>query len=245
MENKNETPPYASVKKVSDMFELLYSRSFQSLTANDLKDRGFSTADAFQVLATLKFLGLLNDDGTTTDKISKIQLRGDQKTTALKEIVTASYRSLFKVAPEANKLSRDELHNEIVAVYKVSPRISKTAAPLFIWLCQQAGLEVTNEVVTRDRTPKARSNSAPTRQEKLTKKDTPSELPQSPYGLESKYQSFPIGRIKLLVPNEEKYLSSILSGGLKEIKSQIETFVNDIENKTEETPVGSGSQAID
>ena len=244
-ENNTPTPPYASVSKVNEMFELLNVRSFSSISPSDLKTRRFSTADAFQVVATLKFLGLLNEDGSKTDKLTKIQLRGEQRTNALKEIVTGAYKLLFSVVPEANMLSRDELHNELMAIYKVSPRIAKTAAPLFLWLCKQAGLDVSEEIIIRDQIPREKNRDITLKQERTSKAVTSNKAVQSPSGIDVGYQYFPVGKIKLLIPNEEKYLSVIMNGGLKEVKTQIEKFINNVENTSEETPAGSGSQAID
>lgn len=239
------TPPYATVGKVSEMFDLLNSRSFPSINPSDLQNRGFSAPDAFQVVATLKFLGLLNEDNTKTEQLPKIQQRGDKKAIALREIVTNSYRLLFSVIPEANKLTRDELHNEFMAIYKVSTRVARSAAPLFIWLCKQAGMDTKEDVIPKDRVSKFSNPKASSKQRVQTKTNTSNSFSMSTFGLVEGYQVFPIGKIKLLIPSEEKYLSPVMNGELKEIKKQIEAFINNVESKIEETPVGSGNQAID
>lgn len=243
------SPPYASVNKTSDLFDLLSTHNFSSLTASDLKQRGFSTADAFQVIASLKFLGFLNEDNTKTDKLSKIQLRGDQKTAAIKDIVTKAYSALFSVAPEANKLSRDDLHNEFMAVYDTSPRVAQTAVPLFLWLCKQAGLEVTEEVNLKDRFTK---NKVGARRQSIYKQKTVGVNIQTQARKNSSFfqdneafHVYLIGKIRLLIPAEEKLINYVMDGGLKCVKIEIEKFIKHAEGISEKSPDGKGSLAAD
>jgi hypothetical protein len=155
--NQLKTPPYGSVNRLKYVFDLFSTHSFPQVTSSLLKGRGFSGSDAFQTISALKFLGVVDAEGNKTDTMTKLQLRGEERTQAIAQIVKNAYLKLFETVTDPNKLSRDDLHNDFISIYGLSGRLASTAVPNFLWLCKEGGLEVTESSELKERKPRSKA----------------------------------------------------------------------------------------
>ncbi len=221
-----KTPPYMSVAKLDQLFALLGTHSFSKLTMNDLKLRGFSEPDAFLAIQALKFLGMISDEGVPTERARVLSMKAEGKEQKLQEIVREAYKELFDTVPSAELLNRDNLHDELMAVYKISPRLANTAVPIFIWLCGKAGIKTSEEVKTRKTHVKSISSG--------TKNQEHGKIGQ--VGL---YTHPPIGQpmidlnishtgIRLLIPKNEIIDDAVASGELTEVRQKIIEFAKKV-----------------
>ncbi len=206
---KKEVPPYLTINKLREVFQLLSTRSFNQLTAKEFVGRGISSSDSFLVMATLRFLKVIDESGYKTENLTKLQLMGEARQTALREIVLDAYKKLFETAPEANKLPHDELFNEFVAIYQTTARIARSAVPAFIWLCSEAGLEVAETPQVKERKPRLKAlNNGPKLSEKFSaKKDVAA--------IEEGKQSIDIGIFKLILPKSSEVTQGLVNGDFK------------------------------
>lgn len=137
---KKNTPPYLSIKKMKKLFDIISSTKLSEIEPKYLKIKGIIGTDANVAVSALRFLGIVNEDGKTTELAKKLLLKGKDREETIQKIVKSSYSELFGRLPEAYKLSQKELHDELLSIYDLSPRIAKCAAPAFLWLCSQGGL---------------------------------------------------------------------------------------------------------
>lgn len=213
-------PPYGSVNRLRYVFDMLSTHNFPQLTSSLLKSRGFSGTDAFQVIAALKFLGVIDNDGNKTDKMAKLQLRGEEKTTAILEILKGAYARLFETVQEPNKLNKDDLYNDFISVYGLSGRLASTAVPNFLWLCKEAGLEVIETLEIKDRKPRTRTHvSSPLVK---TQKNTP--LYNTTQEFSPQVPSVEVGEFMLILPDNwdlKKTRQSIVRGDFKIIHEEL------------------------
>lgn len=228
-DTKEYAPPYVAFSRLQEALKLLATRSFNQITANEFTSRNFSKTDAFQTITALKFLNLIHDDGSKTDNLTKLQLVGEDRGKGLQEIVKSAYTKLFTTTPEANKLSRQELYNEFIAVYDVSPRVAKTAVPAFIWLCKESGLDVSAKAEVRQR--KISSSARIIR-------------PTSPVQKVMRYEvatardqgyEIPFGSITLVIPNTEKAKTALLEGKFKDVAEKLTVLSKSLEDSAEPT----------
>lgn len=217
---KEYSPPYVAVSRLQEALKLLSTRSFSQVTADEFITRKFSKPDAFQTVTALKFLNLITDDGSVTEKVTSLQLVGDNRIKGLQEIVKWGYSKLFGTTPDANNLSREELHNEFIAVYGISPRLAKTAVPAFIWLCKEAGLEVSVDAEFRQRKIQPRQNAL--KNSRIVQKKLSYSVARSP----SEDYEIPFGNIKLIIPNTDKARVALLGGEFKEIADKLTELSN-------------------
>lgn len=231
-------PPYISVNKLSEALNILSTHSFSQITANEFKNRGFADSDAFATTTALKFLKLINDDGSKTENLIKLQLRGEERIKGLEEVVRNAYSKLFEIAPNANKLSRNDLYNEFIAIYGVTSRVATTAVPDFLWLCSQAGLEVSEEAITRTKQTKSGSKKITNSKKNLSIQEerTIAEIIE-PDAMNPDIQAAELnlsnGKAKILVP------AILTEEDVKRLKGQIDLFRVMPQNTGGEAP-GSG-----
>lgn len=134
-------PPYLSLSALERVVSLLSTRSLDEITFDYLNNQGFGKSDVYTAIVALRFLGLIDNQGKTTEAAKKLHLQGEPRTKALQEMIRSAYSKLFKTVTEPQKLSSEELHNEFIAQYGITKRIAKSAVPAFLWLCEMAGLK--------------------------------------------------------------------------------------------------------
>lgn len=148
-------PPYLSLSVLDKVISYLSTRRLDEVNIELLANYGIGKSDTYTAVVALKFLGLIDENDKTTEIAKKLHLQGEPRTKALQDIVRAAYSKLFEVIAEPQKLSPQELRNEMIAQYGLTPRIAKTAVPAFLWLCGEAGLgEKTVEPRKREATTK-------------------------------------------------------------------------------------------
>ena len=156
------TPPYLSVSRLQKTIELISAKNFSEIAVVLFEANGFSKLDANLAISTLKFLGLIDDAGLPTETMSSIRLQGDPRRQAFLKIVERSYEPIFDTSPRPQDLQPVELGNAFRAHYPhLSERVIKTAIPVFLKLCELAGLKEAGSVVSRERKPRtliARTN---------------------------------------------------------------------------------------
>lgn len=231
MENsKTINPPYIGVPSLQKLFNLLGTRNFSQLNVGDLESRGFSKSVAFQALQGLKFLEILDSEGKTTEKAKILALQGTGKKEQLETLVKSAYSKLFETANNAESLSKAELHDEFMAVYNLSSRLAKSAAPAFLWLCSTAGLNVSEiiEVKERRTIDKKKSDKAEVKKDSYKSKDahtSPINSPQEVTGSQNHIDlNIAKSGIRLIIPKTPDIEDAVAGGELGEIRTAITTF---------------------
>lgn len=224
---KEYSPPYVAVSRLQEALKLLATRSINQVTPQEFIVRNFSKSDAFQTVSALKFLGLINDDGTRTGNITKLQLVGEDRTKGLQEIVKSAYSKLFSIVPEANKLSRQELYNEFLAVYHISPRLATTVVPAFVWLCKESGLDISAKAEVRQHNISAKARIV--RSTSSIRKEMRYDVTAS----RDRGYEIPFGSIKLVIPNTEKAKTALLEGKFAEVAEKLTALSKLLEDSTE------------
>ena len=197
--NEKLSPPYGSISRLKYVFDLFSTHNFPQVTTTFLRSRGFSGTDAFQTIAALKFLGIIDMEGNRTTKMTGLQLKGEEKMTSIQEIIKNAYSKLFETVSEPHKLPKDDLHNDFVSIYGLSGRLASTAVPNFLWLCKEAGLEVSDAPAVKERKPRTNSIS---QESKHTVKSAQKFVGSSFQPHSGKTDAVEIGEFKLVLPDD-------------------------------------------
>jgi len=189
---KKDKPPYLSGKRLEKLFEIISTRNLKKVEPESLKSRGIKGTDANIAISALRFLGIVDENGKTTELVKKLKLKGKDKEEAIKTIVKSAYSELFETVSEPYELPKQELYNELLSVYDLSARITKSAVPAFLWLCSRAGL--------RKEQPRE------IKKERVTKKKIKTDVsvrPKEPsFELADEYLTIPIkGGVQLKLPS--------------------------------------------
>lgn len=147
--------PYLSASRMEKLLELVSERSLINIEPSYFEKYGFSKADAYLAINTLKFLGLIDENDRSTDLLRKFQLKGEIRNKETQQILKDAYKDLFNTATEPYKLSKDDLTNEFMHHYGLSKRVAASAVPAFLKLCEFVGFLEQGSVLTRKRINKS------------------------------------------------------------------------------------------
>jgi hypothetical protein len=120
---------------------------------------GLSGGVQSQLLAGLRFLGLISEDGTPTDDLSALAVTDeDARKSALNDILRTRYAALF--ALDLTKTTSAMLYDKMAEAYKVSGDTREKAVRWFLAAAQYAGVPLGRFLLTS----KAASGGVPRKQ---------------------------------------------------------------------------------
>jgi len=135
---RRATPPYASWGQVKNFLDTIKALNPKVINLDYLKKNQMGAKDPSPLLATIKFLGLVDGQGNCTAKLDSIKVRGkEQYQKALESIVRESYAKLFE-AVDVEQADRNLIYNQMRSAYSCSTRVADAAVPLFLSLCEEA-----------------------------------------------------------------------------------------------------------
>lgn len=139
---KSYGPTYLSVPKLELLIEKISKMSLKKIDKSIIQTIGLTGTDVSLGMATLNFLGLINDsDNTTTDVIRVFQSMDPQKRAeGIATVIKQSYKELYAVNINIHSMPRNEIAESLRIAYGISQRVAISAAPAFIYLCQISGL---------------------------------------------------------------------------------------------------------
>lgn len=130
-------PPYVSRTVLNAFFEKMKHASRPKvLSPAALKE--YNLSEVWALHSALKFLGLIDDKGNTTDGFSRIQVTGESFQENLKGLVRAAYKDLLEKHP-LDHATYDDILNYFAQKYSAGTKYKMAKA--FGSLCQMSGLE--------------------------------------------------------------------------------------------------------
>lgn len=177
---KGRSAPYVSATAISGFFDhVRWVSTPKKVDQGLLLDYGLPKGSIGALLSSLKFFGLVEDNGTPTPAFKMLQTGGDEFRANLEEIVRRAYADLFSRL-DPSRDSREKLRNYFARNY--SPAISNKATILFLDLCKEAGIPVAEEVAPTTKTGLKATVSATKRKpiKKLQQQELPLEAERKP-----------------------------------------------------------------
>ena len=171
-DTKSYGPTYLSVPKLELLIEKISKLSLKKIDKSTIQTIGLTGTDVSLGIATLNFLGLINDsDNTTTEVMRVFQSMDSQKRSeGIAAVIKQAYKDLYAVNESIHSMPRNDIAESLRIAYGISQRVAISAAPAFMYLCQISGLrEIDAESQRRNKSTK----KSPTKT-KLQKNITPS-----------------------------------------------------------------------
>jgi len=132
----NNTYPYARLKGINEFMLFVREPDWKPTRIDRvlLKKLAIAKGKEYEMVRALIFLGILDENGVPTIVFN--ELKSDYQTT-LKRIVYDKYAEVFNLIPP-----RMANQQRLVNFFGTSPDTAEYQAKLFVWLCEQAGIDL-------------------------------------------------------------------------------------------------------
>lgn len=221
-------PPYGAQKAFVDFFGLLQKRRIDKVDAAFLKANGIAPGNEKKVIIGLKFLGLIKDDGTSTEKMQSLNVQGEPFQRALATIVKDAYNVLFKTFNDVQTVSIIDLNNCFRVDYNMAPQLADKATNIFVYLAKTAGIQLSPSIMVEEPSPQPVIKGIKKKPESKPKAtiitDESNQQPQ--VNTNSEYMPIPKGMRRLEIQN--KVLIFLPETCDKGIKAQASKFAKQL-----------------
>jgi len=158
---RKRAAPYVPASTLSQFFDhIRYVREPSEVDAGLLEDYGIKRGQVFALGSTLKFLGVIDDNGKPTPVFRELQTGGDEFRDALRGVIERAYEDLFNRL-DVSRDTKDKINNFFARNY--SPATAERATRLFLDICGEAGIETASQPRKADRKQAQASRSTPKR----------------------------------------------------------------------------------
>ncbi len=143
-------PPYISPIWVARFLEKARKVKVTTLDSEFIKTYEIAPpGNEGKVVTALKFFGVVHSDGSVDqDILTGLRLEGDAHKAKLKEVIEKAYSKLFSELDVA-KCDSATLRNYFIG-QKMTQSIAKGAATLFVFLCNEAGIGLSEDLKKRE-----------------------------------------------------------------------------------------------
>jgi hypothetical protein len=141
---KSAVPPYGPTTGTIQALQLMRKATPPQVDGDFLRAHKIAPGNEYKVVGALRFLGLIDDNGTPMEKSRLLKTMGSTFTLALQEIVRSAYRELFHYL-DVKKATREDVYNYFVTESKLGTEMAAKAARFFITLCRMAQIELGND----------------------------------------------------------------------------------------------------
>jgi len=146
-EEKKSAPPYLSYKTFVNFLDKLTVAMPSRIDSSVMNT--YSGGVQVQLLATLRYLILINSGGIPTEEFTKLVASdGDERKKILKEIIVVSYPFLFKDGISLNKITLKHLQ-ELFENEGASGGTVRKCVAFFIAASKNAGIELSPHVTVK------------------------------------------------------------------------------------------------
>jgi hypothetical protein len=143
-------PPYGGQAAFATFLAKLQKRRMDRVDGPFLRELEIaSPGNESKVINGLKFLGLIREDGTATEKMRALYVEGEQFQKALESVVREAYSVLFKNINVGNAQTVD-VRNCFKVDYGMAPQLAVEATRIFTYLAKAAGIQLSPEIMSEE-----------------------------------------------------------------------------------------------
>lgn len=155
---KSMSPPYATYGSFTNFINKLRETGIPSRIDPSVFGNA-SGSVSYSIIAALKYLNLIDDDGNPTQKfVALVNASDDERPPILNEVIQAGYPSLFSGAINLKKATAGQFDDHMRKEYDVKGSTVDKIAAFFIGAAKQAGIELSPHLLARK--PVATSSSS-------------------------------------------------------------------------------------
>jgi hypothetical protein len=152
MANPEETtrlkPPYGSTKWYEDFLDTIRRRKLTKVDSEFLKV--VAPHNEAKMKLGLRFLGLIEEDGTCTERLNSLMIEGeDEFRQRLAQVIKEAYADVFSSINLEKALKKD-VTNHFIENLKMAISSANQATTIFSYLAQKAGIELSDDLKIKE-----------------------------------------------------------------------------------------------
>ena len=141
-------PPQGAVSWYDDLLKILETRTITKVDKGFLQNQKIASGNERTMIAGLKFLGLINNEGNASETMNELSVVGGKRVENIEKVVRNAYSLLFdEVKIDLEKAEPDTLINCFKTDYRMrSITTAKQAARIFVFFAQKAGMSLSKSI---------------------------------------------------------------------------------------------------
>jgi len=144
-------PPYGGKTPFANFFAKLQKRRMEKVDGPFLVELEIaSKGNEPKVINGLKFLGLIREDGSATEKMETLNVEGEPFRKALETIIRDAYSKLFKNIKNIETADAVDFRNCFKVDYSMAPQLAAEATRIFIYLAKSSGIQLSQNLMSEE-----------------------------------------------------------------------------------------------
>jgi len=136
-------PPYAPVQGMREFFERVTLKAQPARVEKGyLKELGLAPGNELHVLAALRFLDLVGEDGRPTPHFRVLYYKGAERKKELQKLLRRAYPDLLSGTLDLREAAREDVHDHFVRQYGLQGQMARKARAVFAFLCSFAEIPI-------------------------------------------------------------------------------------------------------
>ena len=149
---RRRLPPYVSYRTFRNFIEVLQQGIPARIDRSYWGDK-LSGSTGTQLVAALRFLGLVDSDGMPTSRLKQlVSAKGVQKTEALRQISSEAFAFLLQGSFDPQTATYAQLEEVFHSTYQVAGDVARKCTKFFIELANDAGIPLSRFITKRSKT---------------------------------------------------------------------------------------------
>ena len=152
---RKSLPPYVSYRTFRNFIDGLRLGMPSRIDRSYWGDR-YSGSSGTQLMAALRFLGLIDNDGIPTARLKQlVSARGAQRSDILRQIGHTAFEFILDKSLDPQVATYAQLEETFYGIYGVTGDVGRKCIKFFISLESDAGITLSPFILKRSRTPRS------------------------------------------------------------------------------------------
>ena len=175
---RKRLPPYVSYRTFQNFIEGLQQGIPARIDRSYWSDR-LSGSNGIQLMSALRFLGLVDADGTPTNRLRLLaSTRGIPRTEILKEITTDAFGFLFQGSFDLQSSTYSQLQEAFHSTFELTDGVSRKCVKFFVEMASVAGMPLSPFISKRLRSARSSTGTKSSTKKRGTKAKWNLTVPQ-------------------------------------------------------------------
>ncbi len=176
---RKRLPPYVSYRTFYNFIDRLQEGIPSRIDRSYWSER-LSGSNGTQLMSAIRFLGLIDTDGTPTSRCRQlVSAEGAQRTEVLKQITSEAYAFLLQGTLDSQTATYSQLEEVFHNAFELTDSVRRKCIKFFVALASDAGIPLSPFIMKRVRSVRSGTGTKPVSRRTGSKKKRNNKVPQN------------------------------------------------------------------